>query len=45
MELSLELANKIRVYNFILYTLYVATYSFPARYIDFFFKFEENLER
>lgn len=32
MELSLELANKIRVYNFILYTLYIATISrIPSR--------------
>lgn len=32
MELSLELANKIRVYNLILYTLYVATISrIPSR--------------
>lgn len=32
MELSLELANKIRVYNLILYTLYVAIISrIPSR--------------
>lgn len=32
MELSLELANKIRVYNLILYTLYVATIArIPSR--------------